>query len=91
LLDTSPMSLTGKNWDVHVTDAEAVARSQGFRELRDRIIDRARFRPEDTVLDLGSGTGLLALAVAPLVDTVWAVDISPAMCDYLRTKPGSTE
>jgi ubiquinone/menaquinone biosynthesis C-methylase UbiE len=83
------MGLISKNWDAHVADAEVLARTEGFRELRDRIIDDARPRPEHTVLDLGSGTGLLALAVAPLVDTVWAVDISPAMCDYLRAKAES--
>ncbi len=78
-----------KYWDAHVADAELVARTEGFRDLRDRIIERAQPRPEHTVLDLGSGTGLLALAIAPHVDTVWAVDISPAMCDYLRTKAES--
>jgi ubiquinone/menaquinone biosynthesis C-methylase UbiE len=83
------MRQTAKNWDRHVADAEAVARSRGFRELRDRIIDEAGLKAQDTVLDLGSGTGLLALAAAPLVDTVWAIDISPAMCDYLRTKADS--
>jgi ubiquinone/menaquinone biosynthesis C-methylase UbiE len=78
-----------KYWDAHVADAELVARTEGFRDLRDRIIERAHPRGEQTVLDLGSGTGLLALAIAPHVKTVWAVDISPAMCDYLRTKAQS--
>jgi ubiquinone/menaquinone biosynthesis C-methylase UbiE len=81
--------LISNNWDARVADAEVLARTRGFRELRDRIIDDARPRPEHTVLDLGSGTGLLALAIAPLVETVWAVDISPAMGDYLRTKAAS--
>jgi ubiquinone/menaquinone biosynthesis C-methylase UbiE len=83
------MRRTAKNWDRHVADAEVVARSRGFRGLRDQIIDEAGLQPQDTVLDLGSGTGLLALAAAPLVETVWAIDISPAMCDYLRTKADS--
>lgn len=84
-----PGGLLGKNWDAHVADAEVVARTDGFRELRDHIIGLARPRFEHTVLDVGSGTGLLALGIAPLVDTVWAMDISPAMCDYLRTKAES--
>src|SRR3977135_4034648 len=83
------MIRTGKDWNVHVADAEVVARGEGFRALRDRIISQARPRPGETVVDVGSGTGLLALAVAPLVDTVWAVDTSRAMCDYLRTKAES--
>jgi ubiquinone/menaquinone biosynthesis C-methylase UbiE len=81
--------VSANNWDARVADTEVLARTDGFRELRDRVFAEARPRPEHTVLDLGSGTGLLALEIAPFVDTVWAVDISPAMCDYLRAKAES--
>jgi ubiquinone/menaquinone biosynthesis C-methylase UbiE len=83
------MGLVSNSWDARVAYAEVLARTEGFRALRDRIITDARPRREHTVLDLGSGTGLLALAIAPRVDTVWALDVSPAMCDYLRAKADS--
>ena len=38
---------------------------------------------------MGSGTGLLSLALAERVARVWAIDSSPAMCDYLRVKAAS--
>lgn len=75
-----------KNWDAHVADAESVARSAGFRELRDRILDRAEPQADDIVIDVGSGTGLLALAFAQRTARVWAIDSSPAMNEYLRVK-----
>jgi SAM-dependent methyltransferase len=37
-----------------------------------------------TVVDLGSGTGTFALAIAPHVGRVVAADVSPAMVAYLR-------
>lgn len=37
-----------------------------------------------TVLDLGAGTGRLALAAAPHCRRVVAVDVSPVMLDFLR-------
>lgn len=81
--------LANKDWDRHVIHAEDVSRSDGFRALRDEILDRAEARPEDRVLDLGSGTGLLTLALADRVERIWALDISPAMCSYLATKASS--
>lgn len=39
---------------------------------------------DSTVVDLGAGTGTFALAVAPHVRRVVAVDVSPAMLDILR-------
>lgn len=64
--------------------AEELARSPGFQQLRETILDRAKPAAGDRALDVGAGTGLLALALAGRVAQVWAVDISEAMVDHLR-------
>lgn len=78
-----------KNWNQYVAQAEQVARGAGFCALREQILQRAALQPGDTVVDVGAGTGLLALAAAPKVQRVLAVDIAPAMCDYLAAKAQS--
>ena len=78
-----------KDWDRHVVHAEEVARGRGFQELRDGILERVAAQPEDRALDIGSGTGLLTLPLAEQADRVWALDISPAMVEYLRAKASS--
>ena len=83
------MPETTKNWDEFVVHAEEIARSEGFRHLRDRIIEWSAPTADDVVVDIGSGTGLLTLELAPRVRHVWAVDIAPAMGEYLRTKAAS--
>jgi ubiquinone/menaquinone biosynthesis C-methylase UbiE len=85
------MFSTSKDWDTRVAEAELVARSAGFRDLRDRIIELAEPQPQHTVVDLGSGTGLLSLAFAERAAHVWAIDSSPAMGDYLRVKATSAD
>lgn len=70
-------------------DAAFVAgfdRKQGYP---DPAVDLAVFREHgvgsaSTVVDLGAGTGRLALAAAPHVGRVVAVDVSPAMLARLR-------
>ncbi|AHG03807.1 S-adenosylmethionine-dependent methyltransferase [Halobacterium sp. DL1] len=42
--------------------------------------------PEDTVADLGSGTGFYTDDVAPHAGDVYAVDVQSAMHDYYREK-----
>ncbi len=80
------MATMNKDWNAHVVHAEEIARSAGFTALRDRIIDLAQPRTDDVVVDVGSGTGLLSLALATRVQSIWAVDIAPAMGEYLRAK-----
>lgn len=83
------MTTMTKDWNRHVLDAEQIARGTGFQHLRDRIVALAAAQATDVVVDVGCGTGLLALDLAGRVERVWAIDISPAMIDYLRTKAAS--
>ena len=64
-------------WHTHVTSAS------GFDKVRDRLIAISAPVPSDACVDLGAGTGFVALALAPLVDSVLAVDVSPAMVESL--------
>lgn len=53
-------------------------RNQGFLES---FIEAGEFSPSDVVLDLGTGTGIVAQAVADEVKLVVGVDISKAMME----------
>ena len=75
-----------KDWDRHVRETEQLARTPGFRRMRQRILARARPRRGDIVVDVGAGTGLLALGIASAVDDVRSIDVSPAMTEYLRSR-----
>lgn len=67
-------------WHTHVTSAS------GFDQVRDRLLAIADPRAADACVDLGAGTGFVALALAPLVDSVLAVDISPVMAEDLAKR-----
>jgi ubiquinone/menaquinone biosynthesis C-methylase UbiE len=70
-------------WDERVEAWEEVATTDGFIAIRDRIVELACPQREDRVVDLGAGTGLLALALAPRVAELVAVDISERMLERL--------
>ena len=70
-------------WDERVEAWEEVAASDAFLAIRDRIVELAEPRRDDRVVDLGAGTGLLTLALAPRVHKLVAVDISERMLERL--------
>jgi ubiquinone/menaquinone biosynthesis C-methylase UbiE len=71
-------------WDNRVEAWEDVVASEAFLALRDRIVELAEPTADDCVVDLGAGTGLVSLAVAPHVHEVAAVDISARMIERLE-------
>ena len=83
------MTTGTKNWDAHVAHAEEIARGTGFGLLRDRILELAAPSPSDVAVDIGAGTGLLSHPLADRISTLWAIDISPLMGEYLRAKATS--
>jgi SAM-dependent methyltransferase len=77
----------GQQWAAWLTrerdaqaDADGKARTAAtLEQIRDRVVAGARIRPGDRVVDLGSGTGLLANAAVQLADmagSIVAIDLS---------------
>jgi ubiquinone/menaquinone biosynthesis C-methylase UbiE len=72
--------------DQFTRQAEPFAQAQAIRnpEGLDRIVQMAGPGPEDTVLDVACGPGLLACAFARRVRHVVGIDITPAMLEQAR-------
>ena len=65
-----------------------------FAGVIDGVIQHSRLRPGQQVLDLGTGTGSVAIRAAPLVvpgGTVTAIDISPEMLATARKRIAGLE
>lgn len=72
----------------HADDAEEKRRSLEFLgPVRDRVLENARIRPGEVVLDVGAGDGLIAFGAIPLVGQSGRVvfcDISQDLLDHCR-------
>ncbi|MDD1749519.1 MAG: methyltransferase domain-containing protein [Methanothrix sp.] len=55
------------------------------------ILDFLDLKPDQTVLEIGTGTGEFALAAAPHCARVYAVDLSCGMLRYARKKAASRD
>ena len=68
------------NYDNHAV------KIMGYSKTIDRIVELAKSKKTDTVLDLGAGTGAVGLKLAPKVKKVYAKDISEPMLQIAREK-----
>ena len=64
--------------------------ARATNELVVWMMDRALLRPEYRVLDLGCGIGRITAAIAPKVQTVLGIDISPGMIAEARRRYPTT-
>ncbi len=73
--------LVSPQWDVM---------RKGFygEEVREAVLNAARISPDDTVLDVGAGTGFLTEAAAMIARKVIALDFSRGMSDEAIAKLG---
>lgn len=54
------------------------------KSVLSKIIDTLELKQEDTVLEIGAGTGVLTYPVADKVEKVIAVEIDPRLCAFLK-------
>jgi ubiquinone/menaquinone biosynthesis C-methylase UbiE len=73
-----------RRWERRVDVWEEVAASPVFQHLAETVVEVADPQERDRALDLGAGTGLLSLALAPHVASVVAVDHAPSMLARLQ-------
>ena len=73
--------LVSPQWDV-------MRKSFYGEKVRDAVLNAARISPDDTVLDVGAGTGFLTEAAAMIARKVIALDFSRGMSDEAIAKLG---
>jgi SAM-dependent methyltransferase len=58
--------------------------SPRYAPIAQALVDGASLRPEDDVLELGAGTGLVTKLAAPRVRSLLATDVVPGMLEVAR-------
>lgn len=80
--------------DRGATEAQRRRTQRSLARVRDRVLRQGRLRPGERVVDLGAGTGLLALEARRRVKgsgSVVAVDVSADALSECRRQAGSAE
>lgn len=62
------------------------SRTQNVSTIAQTILNEVSFSKEMSILDFGSGTGLLLSEIAPYVGEITAIDISSSMIAVLKSK-----
>ncbi|ADJ14991.1 class I SAM-dependent methyltransferase [Halalkalicoccus jeotgali] len=73
-------------FDDHAAEYDESQNSEEYKACASLVIEHADPGPEETVLDLGCGTGAIALALAPDAGRVVGRDISEGMMERAREK-----
>lgn len=85
------MSL-GRTWDKRVTQWHShVTSAPAFDKVRAQLIAMSSPTADDECVDLGAGSGFVTIALAPLVRSVLAVDISPEMARSLASQAAEAD
>ncbi len=72
-----------RSWD------HGAENNPGLVKVVDKVISSSKLEEDSTVLDLGCGSGQLAIKIAPFVGKVIAVDISQNMINLLKENAAS--
>ena len=85
---TRPAPVVSLSTDRFARTAERVAEHQDARAARlaDQVRDFVELRGDERALDVGTGAGALAFAVAPLVREVVGLDPVPELLDLARAR-----
>jgi choline kinase/ubiquinone/menaquinone biosynthesis C-methylase UbiE len=88
--DWGEQGLAKQFWAVRAKGYEQLewASRKGYLQA---VVAAGDLRPGDRVLDLGTGTGIVAHAISPLVTEVVGVDLSPEMLAHARASRVANE